>query len=85
MLGGNLGFTAIVPFGGPDIDATLCAPRVGRSASVSDRVFIVGDPVLGATLGWHAGNFHWTVNGTVNVPVGDYSRATTLLYRRIGA
>ncbi|WP_244513201.1 MULTISPECIES: transporter [unclassified Ensifer] len=74
VLGGNLGFTAIVPFGGPNIDATLSAPRAGRSASVSDSVFTIGDPVLGATLGWHEGDFHWTANASVNVPIGDYQK-----------
>ncbi|MEK1869426.1 MAG: transporter [Ensifer adhaerens] len=74
VLGGNLGFTAIVPFGGPDIDATLSAPRAGRSASVSDSVFTIGDPVLGAVLGWHEGDFHWTANASVNVPIGDYQK-----------
>ncbi len=72
VLGGNLGFTAIVPFGGPDIDATLSAPRAGRSASASDSIFTIGDPVVGAVLGWHEGDFHWTANVSLNVPIGDY-------------
>ncbi|NUS68567.1 MAG: transporter [Ensifer adhaerens] len=74
VLGGNLGFTAVVPFGGPNVDATLSAPRAGRSASVSDSIFTIGDPVLGATLGWHEGDFHWTANASVNVPIGDYQK-----------
>ncbi|RAS16623.1 outer membrane putative beta-barrel porin/alpha-amylase [Ensifer adhaerens] len=81
VLGGNLGFTAIVPFGGPDIDATLSAPRAGRSASVSDSVFTIGDPVLGAVLGWHEGDFHWTANASVNVPIGDYQKGSSPISR----
>jgi len=72
--GGNLGFTAIVPFGGPDIDATLSAPRAGRSASASDSIFTIGDPVVGVVLGWHEGDFHWTANASLNVPIGDYQK-----------
>ncbi|MGO7845172.1 transporter, partial [Rhizobium johnstonii] len=35
-------------------------------------VFTVGDPVLGALLGWESGNFHWQTGLLVNVPIGDY-------------
>ena len=54
-----------VPFGGPDIDATLSAPRAGRSASVSDSVFTIGDPVLGAVLGWLVHPGFWGLSAFV--------------------
>lgn len=68
--GGNLAFSATVPFGGPDITGSL--PRSGRS--VSDSVTTIGDPVLGAFVGWHEGDFHWQVGTSVNVPIGDYDK-----------
>lgn len=76
VLGGNIAFGAILPFGranataGVDIDA----PRFGIDAyrSLRDKTTVFGDPVATASLGWHAGKFHWNVLGMLNVPVGDY-------------
>ena len=66
IAGGNLAFSATLPFGSLDVDASL-----GR-LSVQDDVFTVGDPVVSGFLGWHSGNFHWQTGVAVNVPVGDY-------------
>lgn len=76
VLGGNVAFGAILPFGrtnataGVDIDA----PRFGVDTyrSLRDKAGVFGDPVATASLGWHAGKFHWNVLGMLNVPVGDY-------------
>lgn len=75
LLGGRVGLSATVPFGwkNTEADLTLTGPR-GRTftGDTGDTVFTVGDPVLGASLGWEAGNFHWQAGVLVNVPVGDY-------------
>ncbi|MCW1409738.1 transporter [Rhizobium sp. 1AS11] len=75
VAGGHLGLSMTVPVGwkNTDADVTLAGPRGGTaSGSISDSVFTVGDPVLGALLGWEAGNFHWQTSLLVNVPIGDY-------------
>ena len=66
IFGGRLGFGATVPLGFADINASLGA------ADVEDDVFTVGDPLGSAVLGWDAGNFHWSLSGLVNFPIGDY-------------
>jgi hypothetical protein len=53
IAGGNLGFSATLPVGSLDIEASL------GPFSVQDDIFTVGDPFVAAFLGWHAGNFHW--------------------------
>ena len=30
--------------------------------------------VLGASLGWHEGNWHWSIGTLVNVPIGYWER-----------
>ena len=72
LLGGNLALQATVPVGTQSVSARAALAGTGLGASVSDDVFTVGDPVVGASVGWHAGNFHWTAGTLVNVPVGDY-------------
>jgi hypothetical protein len=66
ILGGRLGFGAIVPFGYSDINATI------GPFSIEDEVFTVGDPLATAFLGWDAGNVHWSFGTLVNFPIGDY-------------
>lgn len=75
IAGGHLGLTASLPIGWKktNADLTLAGPLGGTaSASVSDAVFTVGDPVLGGFLGWQSGDFHWQLGTMVNVPIGDY-------------
>jgi len=89
VLGGNVGFGAIVPFGwkdvGVDIDAlatlTLGPPinqtfQQGAHFSRTDDSFEFGDPVLNALIGWHQGNWHWNIGMLVNVPVGPWSNSS---------
>ena len=75
VLGGNLGLSTTVPIGWKrtKADATLAGPS-GRNitGAVSDTVFTIGDPLVGAFVGWHAGNFHYQVGTLVNIPIGDY-------------
>jgi hypothetical protein len=33
---------------------------------------LLAPPFLLSSIGWHAGNLHWTGGVGVNVPVGDY-------------
>lgn len=68
VAGGNLAFSASVPIGGPNVTGSLT--RSGRA--ISDNVTTLGDPILGAFVGWHEGDFHWQAGTSVNVPVGDY-------------
>jgi hypothetical protein len=78
IFGGNLAFAVTVPFGEPAITASaaVAAPRFGRmfGASLRDRELNFGDPVLQSFVGWHAGKFHWSVGGSLNVPSGSYSQ-----------
>ena len=66
IAGGNLGFSATVPFGSLEVDASL------GPLSVTDDIFTVGDPALSGFVGWHAGNFHWQTGVAINTPIGDY-------------
>lgn len=86
VLGGNVGFGAIVPFGWKDVDVDIDAlatlklgppinqtfQRGGRFTE-TDSSTEFGDPVLNALIGWHEGNWHWNVGMLVNVPIGPWS------------
>lgn len=75
ILGGHLGLGATLPIGWKktSADATLAGPLGGTgTASVSDSIFTVGDPIASAFLGWEQGSFHWQVGTLVNIPIGDY-------------
>jgi hypothetical protein len=78
ILGGNLGFSALVPLGGPSVDAnaTLTSPLLPGSPAraLHDSVSTYGDPAVTTFLGWHAGNFHWTAGVTGFFPIGDYQK-----------
>jgi hypothetical protein len=90
VLGGNVGFGAIVPFGTKDVDLDLDAlatlslgPPInrtftrGQTFSETDSSTDFGDPVLNAIIGWHEGNFHWNVSALVNVPIGPWSNSSS--------
>lgn len=75
VLGGNLTFSSTVPVGHVAVDAalTLTGPNGGiLGQNTRDTNFVVGDPVFGSSIGWHAGDLHWNVGVLINVPVGDY-------------
>ena len=90
VLGGDVAFTAILPFGYNDVtaDASIAFPGLGFGAvgSLSDDRFEVGDPVAGVSIGWHQSNLHWSLNTLVNIPVGDYDtdRLANLSFNRWG-
>ncbi|MCK4206859.1 transporter [Brucella pituitosa] len=75
VLGGNLGLSTTIPVGWKRTSADVVAagPLGGiATGSVSDTAFTIGDPLVGAFVGWHAGNFHYQVGTLVNIPIGDY-------------
>jgi hypothetical protein len=45
---------------------------LSASGAQSDSIFTLADPAVSASIGWHAGDFHWTAALTGFVPVGDY-------------
>jgi len=52
---------------------TLAGPAGGTATGfIEDSVTAIGDPVLGAMIGWSSGNFHFQTGLAINVPVGDY-------------
>lgn len=73
VLGGNLGFSMTTPFGYQEVSAGLELTGPGIAVSRTDTTFNAGDPVPAVAIGWHSGNWHGTVTGQVNVPVGSYS------------
>jgi hypothetical protein len=77
VLGGNFALSLMVPVGWKDISsgATLTGPGfsiTGPGRQDDDTAF--GDPVPGATLGWHDGNWHWNVGLLVNTPIGYWKK-----------
>ncbi|MEO1223094.1 MAG: transporter [Pseudomonadota bacterium] len=77
VLGGRVAFATFVPFGYEHVrDAieidfpSLPIPPLDTETDGSAVGF--GDVVLGGELGWSAGNYHWSVYGSVFFPVGDY-------------
>ena len=69
ILGGRLGVYGLLPVGNVDFSGTITAPPLG---SISQSRVSVGDPQVGALLGWNSGPWHWNVGTLVNVPIGDY-------------
>uniref|UniRef100_UPI0038530DE9 SphA family protein n=1 Tax=Paenochrobactrum sp. BZR 201-1 TaxID=3378075 RepID=UPI0038530DE9 len=70
--GGRLALAVTAPFGRESIDADfLFGPFSG---DVKGSNTAIGDPIFTAMLGWNQGNWHWSVNGMLNVPIGDYDR-----------
>jgi hypothetical protein len=88
ILGGRPMFTLTLPFGYQEIfaDAQLSLGQVVLKGQFSEDVFTVGDPVVAASLGWNKENWHWTLSGAVNVPIGDYdeNRSVNFAFNRWG-
>lgn len=78
VLGGNISFLMLVPVGWKKVEAgaslgiTPLAVTVQKGRTDEDTKF--GDLVPGFNLGWHEGNWHWTVGSLVNVPVGYWEQ-----------
>jgi hypothetical protein len=76
VLGGSLGFAALVPFGGESTSASLSFTgplgvnrQFGRTASID----ALGDSAFAAFLGWEEGEHHWNATLTGFAPTGYYS------------
>jgi hypothetical protein len=87
VLGGNVGFGAIMPVGRKAIDvdvdvlATLTLPILnqtierGRRFHFDESTTDFGDPVANALIGWHQGNWHWNIGTLLNIPIGPWSQS----------
>lgn len=91
LLGGDVAIGGIVPVGYVNVKAgvDLDLPRLGRtvSRSLSDDATVIGDPIVNAMIGWHAGDLHANLATTLNIPVGDYRRdelANLAFHRWVG-
>ena len=77
ILGGHFALSATGVIGWKDVRAGASLTGPGGATigtDIEDEDFNFGDPVLGATLGWHEGKFNWTVGTLVNVPVGFWEK-----------
>lgn len=85
VLGGNVGFGVMVPFGYKRVDIsldtfnTITLPDgttigANRHFGLDQDSFKLGDPVLNALIGWHQGNWHWSLSALLNVPIGPWER-----------
>lgn len=76
LFGGSLGFSMTIPYGTPAVNAgaILASPRLDRiiAGRESDAAFNVGDVYASTFVGWHSGNFHWSVNLMGVIPSGSY-------------
>ena len=75
VAGGNLAFSLTAPLGYKTVSANALfdAPRIQPITLGFERDnFAFGDPVLGASLGWHSGKLHYSVGTLVNVPIGQW-------------
>jgi len=91
IAGGNFGLAVGVPFGRLRVKAgsefSIDDLDLAIGALLEEKQFMVGDPIVNPTIGWNAGNFHWNINGQVNIPIGDYERdrLVNLSYNRWAA
>ncbi len=75
VLGGNLAFTLTTPFGGKRVEVGILSTGplpLDQEVNVERDNWAFGDPVLGATLGWHDGNLHYSLGTLINVPIGQW-------------
>lgn len=76
VLGGNVAFSVSLPSGWKNVSAGATLDAFGHSVQLNfqDDGAHVGDPVLGASIGWHEGSLHWSLNALLNVPVGYWKK-----------
>jgi hypothetical protein len=73
ILGGSLGFAALLPIAGERTSAAVSFTGplgINRRFGRSDDINALGDSAYSAILGWHAGEHHWNVSLTGFVPTG---------------
>lgn len=85
VLNGQLAFALTAPFGYQNVEADVVLGPGNFSRSGS--IFTIGDPLITAMIGWNEGNFHWSVNGILNIPIGDYNENSmaNVAFHRWGA
>jgi hypothetical protein len=77
VLGGNVAFTMAAPIGWKDVSARASLTGPGGAivaGKLQDDGTNFGDPVVGAMVGWHRGNWHWNIATQVNIPVGYWKK-----------
>lgn len=76
IFGGSAALSISVPIGWKDVSAGGVLDLFGHPIGLSfqDDGGHFGDPVLGGSLGWHEGNWHWSVGTLINVPVAHWER-----------
>ena len=76
VLGGHAAFSVAVPIGWKSVSAgaTLDRDGIERELNFEDDGTHIGDPVLRASLGWHEGNWHWSIGTLLNVPIGYWEQ-----------
>jgi hypothetical protein len=77
FLNGTLALGGLLPFGDVSANASvvLTGPRGRRfGVSADDNAFVLGDPVLTASLGWKRGNTYAAFSDLLNVPIGQYRK-----------
>lgn len=72
VLGGNLAVTLTTPIGGKWTSVGVQTERFGIELNANSDNFAFGDPVLGATVGWHNGDLHYSFGTLINVPIGQW-------------
>jgi hypothetical protein len=76
VLGGSLGFLALVPIGGERTSASLALTGplgVFRQFDRTASIDALGDSAFAAFLGWEEGEHHWNATLTGFAPTGYYS------------
>lgn len=76
VLGGHAAFSVAVPIGWKSVSAGAELDLAGDPIVLNfkDDGTHIGDPVLGASLGWHEGNWHWSLGTLLNVPIGYWKQ-----------
>jgi len=72
IFGADLAFSLTTPFGGKRVDVGILTGLTGVELNAQRDNFAFGDPVFGASLGWHDGNLHYTLGSLVNIPIGQW-------------
>ena len=76
VLGGRLAFSGLLPYGNLKVGGNVAVPVAPFTIKDSDEVTALGDPVLGASVGWKhrdGDKFRaWSVYSSLFIPVGDY-------------
>jgi hypothetical protein len=72
VFGANLAFSVTTPFGGKMLNVDLLTTGLGLGLNAERDNWAFGDPIFGATLGWHQGDFHYMLGTLINVPIGQW-------------